>query len=290
MKKIILLALVGFGWVSCLQAQTLINNEFLKGTKTDGSTLNLIGVNPANNVVIGSQQAVITPYGSVGFNTTNLPNYPQLRFEGGGYYFYKKNTDGSMHSYIYFNNADLNMAYKARGSGGRAVVHDGGNRLYLNYGGDFTGGTRVGPKTYFSNDDLTRSYVQTPLTVGTTVGSAGYMLSVAGKIRADEVKVYTGWADFVFKDDYVLRPLAEVEQHIRQKGHLPDIPSEAEVLENGIELGAMDAKLLQKIEELTLYAIEQQKAIEKQQAQIQLLINQNQDLLQEVQSIKSSKE
>jgi len=70
------------------------------------------------------------------------------------------------------------------------------------------------------------------------------------------------WADFVFEDDYKLPTLLAVEQHIIEKGHLQDIPSAKEVHKNGISLGQMDAKLLQKIEELTLYTIQQEKEIQ----------------------------
>jgi len=89
-----------------------------------------------------------------------------------------------------------------------------------------------------------------------------YKLAVEGIIGAREVKVTTdSWADFVFKPNYNLRPLSEVEQFIKANNHLPEIPSEAEVKENGIGLGEMNAKLLQKVEELTLYLIEQNKEI-----------------------------
>jgi hypothetical protein len=86
-------------------------------------------------------------------------------------------------------------------------------------------------------------------------------LDVNGTIRAKEVIVETGWADFVFKPDYELPSLSEVESHIKEKGHLPEIPSETEVLENGVSLGEMNVKLLQKIEEMTLYIIQQEKEI-----------------------------
>lgn len=89
-------------------------------------------------------------------------------------------------------------------------------------------------------------------------------LDVDGVIRATEVKVETGWADFVFAKDYKLPTLQEVENHIKEHNHLPDIPSEVEVKENGVSLGEMQAKLLQKIEELTLYVIEQDKMIKEQ--------------------------
>ncbi|UOB17894.1 hypothetical protein [Abyssalbus ytuae] len=101
------------------------------------------------------------------------------------------------------------------------------------------------------------------IAIGTT-STGSHKLAVEGSIGAREIKVQaTGWSDFVFENDYNLPTLKEVEQHIKQKGHLKDIPSAAQVEENGILLGEMDAKLLQKIEELTLYTIQQQKEIEK---------------------------
>ncbi|SHF23709.1 hypothetical protein [Dysgonomonas macrotermitis] len=96
-------------------------------------------------------------------------------------------------------------------------------------------------------------------------------LDVNGTIRAKEVKVETGWADFVFDKDYKLPTLQEVENHINEYKHLPDIPSEKEVKENGISLGEMQAKLLQKIEELTLYVIDLKKENQEQNNTIQSL-------------------
>jgi hypothetical protein len=70
-----------------------------------------------------------------------------------------------------------------------------------------------------------------------------------------------GWSDFVFENDYSLMPLEEVEQHIHQYKHLPGVPSEKEVRENGVNVGEMQSKLLEKIEELTLYVIRLQKQV-----------------------------
>ena len=92
-----------------------------------------------------------------------------------------------------------------------------------------------------------------------TQASNSYQLSVSGTIRAKEIKVETDWADFVFKDDYQLMKLSDLEQFIQDNGHLPEIPSEVEVEEKGISLGEMNSKLLQKIEELTLYTIQLNK-------------------------------
>jgi hypothetical protein len=97
------------------------------------------------------------------------------------------------------------------------------------------------------------------LGIGTTT-TGSHKLAVEGSIGAREIKVQaTGWSDFVFKKDYKLTTLEEVENHIKEKGHLENIPSEEEVLKNGINLGEMNSKLLQKIEELTLYLIEMKK-------------------------------
>ncbi len=96
--------------------------------------------------------------------------------------------------------------------------------------------------------------------IGTT-NTQGYKLAVAGNMIAESVKVklQTAWPDYVFTKEYKLPTLASTEQHIKDKGHLPGIPSAAEVLANGVDLGQMNAKLLQKIEELTLYLIEIKK-------------------------------
>jgi hypothetical protein len=99
-------------------------------------------------------------------------------------------------------------------------------------------------------------------------------LSVDGTIIAREIIVTTdGWADFVFADDYDLMPLPQVEAAIRAQGHLPGVPSEAEIIENGIDLAEMNRTLMQKVEELTLYAIEQDKRITQLEQQMEQLLS-----------------
>lgn len=89
-------------------------------------------------------------------------------------------------------------------------------------------------------------------------------LFVNGEINSNLVRVNTDeWWDCVFKDGYVLPKLSDVEAYIKEKGHLPDLPPESEVLQNGIDLGKMNALLLKKVEELTLYVIELEKKINK---------------------------
>ena len=120
-------------------------------------------------------------------------------------------------------------------------------------------------------------YVATTGNVGIgTTDPGSYKLAVQGKVGAEEVVVTLGgWSDFVFEDDYDLRPLSEVEAHIKQHRHLPDIPSAETVLEEGLSLGEMDAKLLQKIEELTLYLIEMKKDLDELRKENEMLKKQH---------------
>jgi hypothetical protein len=89
-------------------------------------------------------------------------------------------------------------------------------------------------------------------------------LSVNGKIRAHEIKVETtNWPDYVFAPEHKLPSLSDTEKFIKENRHLPEIPSAAEAEKEGISLGEMNAKLLKKIEELTLHLIEQNKMTEE---------------------------
>ena len=94
-----------------------------------------------------------------------------------------------------------------------------------------------------------------------------YKLAVSGGILTEKVRVATNgtpfWADFVFEPTFKLKSLREVESFIKENKHLPDVPSTSDVTKNGIDLAETQAILLQKIEELTLYVIQQQKDINK---------------------------
>ncbi|TGV02135.1 hypothetical protein [Flavivirga rizhaonensis] len=124
--------------------------------------------------------------------------------------------------------------------------------------------------------------------IGTT-DTQGFKLGVNGDIAALEVKIatYANWPDYVFKDTYSLPALKEVAQHIKDNGHLKDIPSAEKVKEDGFFLGDMNAKLLQKIEELTLYTIEQQKELETQNNKIESQNTKIEKLEKENEELKS---
>jgi hypothetical protein len=115
------------------------------------------------------------------------------------------------------------------------------------------------------NLNLTGSGVFTgSIMIGTTTDAKGYKLAVNGGVVANAVtvKVYP-WADYVFNKDYKLPTLIEVKDYVDKNNHLPDMPSEKEVADNGFNLGEMNKILTKKVEELTLYLIEQNKRIEK---------------------------
>ncbi|WP_425235511.1 hypothetical protein [Ulvibacterium sp.] len=128
------------------------------------------------------------------------------------------------------------------------------------YRGGGTGGGFLG----LSTSGLERIRIASNGDVGIGTSAPDDKLTVKGRIHAEEVKVDLSvpGPDYVFKEGYDLKSLKEVQEHIRENGHLPNIPSAAEMEENGVELGIMNMKLLEKIEELTLYTIAQEKRIQ----------------------------
>ncbi|MFS4446116.1 hypothetical protein [Maribacter sp. 2307UL18-2] len=163
------------------------------------------------------------------------------------------------------NNDWLSKMYNGGGDGFGLLIQSG-------YGGAQSANVGTILQLEDGNGNL-RMKVQSngKVGIGTNDIPNGYKLAIAGSAIAEEIDVQLQgqWPDFVFKEAYELPSLKEVETHIRRKGHLQNIPSEEEVKEKGINLGEMDAKLLQKIEELMLYTIQQQKEIEDLKKEIQ---------------------
>lgn len=153
--------------------------------------------------------------------------------------------------------------------------------VFIDARGDGTDGGQLGTLSdhnlVFYTNSVSRMWLTEAGDVGIGTSTPQSRLAVQGKITAQEVEVtLSGWPDFVFQDDYDLMPLSKVESHIEQYGHLPGVPSQTEVLEDGVALGEMQALLLQKIEELTLHMID--------------LNNQVADLKRENVRLKSSSE
>lgn len=136
------------------------------------------------------------------------------------------------------------------------------------------GGGNIGSDFAIYSYSDAGTYLRSNLVISRATGNVGIgtanpqeRLSVDGTVLAKKVKVSTAaanWPDYVFHKSYQLPSLYEIENFISQHQHLPGIPSAADIAENGQDLGDMDRKLLQKIEELTLYIINQQKQLEEQ--------------------------
>jgi hypothetical protein len=178
--------------------------------------------------------------GNTGINTEDPQHTLDVRGD------FKVTSDNN---YFFYNGAgDLSLKYNINGQGGRAMVHGSSNTLFLNYNNDFTGGTKIGNTFLIKGDNA----------------------SLQGKFEAKEIKVtLTPTADFVFEESYDLPKLEEVEKHIKEKKHLPEIASAKQMEKEGVNVGEFQIKLLQKIEELTLYAIEQNKTSKEQNKAIQ---------------------
>ena len=163
-------------------------------------------------------------------------------------------------------NANFNL-YGYNGLGlqihksGRIGIADTSRPEYMvNIGGN----THIKGKIYVDNKVVSGhgEFSESVLIMGMARIGNGFECSSNGQVKAKSLTVtLSGWSDFVFDDGYCLPSLPEVESYINSNRHLPGIPSAKEVEENGVDLGEMNAKLLQKVEELTLYVIDLQKQI-----------------------------
>jgi hypothetical protein len=139
----------------------------------------------------------------------------------------------------------------------------------------FRGGNELGGYLTFATNDNTeqvRILANGNVAIGTT-DAHGYKLAVAGSTIAESVtvKLQTAWPDYVFKPTYRLQPLANVKAYIDANHHLPDMPSEKDIAKEGLNLGEIVKVQTKKIEELTLYLIEQNRQIIKQQKELNAL-------------------
>ncbi|MFD2581617.1 hypothetical protein ACFSR6_03885 [Pedobacter vanadiisoli] len=174
-----------------------------------------------------------------------------------------------------------------RESGTGAIFDPSGKAFQINNGGgDQNLHIQVynGDGTLVTNNSLVISGANGNVGIGTA--NLTDALTVAGKIGAREIKVSTNaGADFVFDPDYNLPDLTELEQFVKTNKHLPEIPTAQQMVENGVNLGELNIKLLQKVEELTLHLIEKEKQLRNQEnkvIQLESKLTQQEKTIQEI--------
>jgi len=211
-------------------------------TSDDNGRINLYNASTSLKVLFNSEGVSYFNGGNVGIGTTT----PSNKLEVNG-------TTG------------VQDALVIQKGGSYRIALNGTNDAYIN-----------GRNSSFENKFTIRSNGTTYFNggkVGVGTSAPDSKLTVKGDIHAEEVKVDLSvpGPDYVFKEGYDLKTLEEVQSYIKENGHLPNIPSAKEMEENGIQLGEMNMKLLEKIEELILYMIELKKENENQQREIEQL-------------------
>lgn len=213
------------------------------------------------------------------FKIGTSPSPTTIRNDGSAFFGGKVGIGTSNPSeLLHINNGRIKFSGVPSGSWGASggVVigrHSNGSLLLL-------GGT-TGISLYPNPDgaDAKSTYFDPTGMVGIGTRNPTERLTVNGTAKAEEVIVVENvGADFVFEENYDLPELGEVESHIKQHKRLPEIPSAEEMIEHGVKVGDLQMKLLQKIEELTLYTIKQQTLLEQQQKNIEVLKRELQQL------------
>ena len=303
---------------SAFSIENTIGNNFVLasngnagiGTASPGNKLDVNGTAAAPNLIANSGYASF--YQSGGYARITVGGFTSGSFAG-----WIQSSDGagsalSLSLEPSSGNVGIGTTspgYKLDVQGGNASIYNAGTQSSLDIGSVATGKTYLEIKT--SGDANGYASLQSVGISGTSFGNiafnpfggnvgigttnpGAYMLAVKGNVHAQQVNVdMTGWSDYVFKRNYVLPPLAEVKTYIDQNHHLPDIPSEQQIVKDGLDLGEMNKLLMKKVEELTLYLIEKDKQVNNLQDELTQLKQSQQkeidELKQQVSTLIKSK-
>lgn len=241
----------------------------LTGNSGISETENFIGTTDVKGLLMktnNTDRMFITSEGNVGIGTNN----PKLKLQvNGGISVYSPNGNNTGNTSLFFGQEQSTLQSPATEYGEWGIQYMNG--IQKETGGNGWGGLNFWRP--FGCTGTTGNYFlflqdNGSIGIGTGNPNPNYKLDVAGRLRANEIVVNTTGADFVFDNNYQLMSLNELEKNIKENKHLPGIPSADEMQDKGMSIGETSTIFLQKIEELTLYLIEQNKLLEAQQQQI----------------------
>ncbi|MBC7884951.1 MAG: hypothetical protein H7X99_05715, partial [Saprospiraceae bacterium] len=176
---------------------------------------------------------------------------------------------------LYLNHSIPRNVHIAAGGGNVYIAPkaDVCGHVFISSGDSGAGGTNGGNVFIAqSGGDVMMKNPNTSLSIGTE--NKDHKLNVNGTIRSTELIVESGWADYVFDEDYKLLPIDEVEKYIISNSHLPNIPTASVIQNEGLKVSEISTKMMEKIEEMMLYIIEQNKQIKLLQKEVSLLKSQ----------------
>lgn len=241
------------------------SNQWRLSTIGGGSTLQWSTTTDGSNFTF---RHMFDNSGDVGFGIGNVTPIARLDIKSDGNSsttnaFMLRNSSGDTLMRVR-DNGFMGIGYNGNSYGRPLNIQGNGMNFYnstADYGGSIFPNSSGSMVLWAPGANVTLQPIAGSVTIGSYTAAAGYKLAVDGKVICEEARVQISgsWPDYVFDKKYKLRSIEELEKHIELNGHLPNIPAAAVVEKEGLDLGDMNKRLLEKVEELSLYIIELSK-------------------------------